>query len=518
MSKNEYEVVSMLGKGGYAAVVEVKDKNGNLYALKKPFHEKQYLKNSCGVINMKELYIMASIKHPYIQSALKVHFVDPCPMDNLFIPADQGYDRMFFLMTKAEYTCHELVHKFRAPISHVKRAMFQISCAVHYLHTKAICHRDLKPGNFLCYYSQGVLTAKLTDFGMTKPMNFVNRNSLHAGTLYYRAPELIMQNMEYGFAMDIWSLGCSFFEMVSRKPLFKAATDMELIQTIFQKRGSPGNETYRNLSSPDFKVSIGNFKKKTIRSLLALDQNSRALFDAPVVDNLLSPGKLDQFCDLLEKMLVLNPAKRYTMDQVIKHPFFSEFFIPHPQQFNLWLPKFEKEPVPIQFFPKEHPLWSIGANEFIGIDPSPTKYDEELAYSVRFHGLDIYNRFLLRIRPVKDKKMYKKIAWCCGYIASKYFLDELSDFLWDIFPSSLGCIEIPEIVEIERRILQILEFEIFSLTCYSFLKYRSFYATLFALMIKDDKLYGKPIDQIMKIFNEGVSLQLQTVPPHIPLK
>lgn len=518
MSRNEYDVVSMLGKGGYAAVIEVKDKNGNSYALKKPFHEKKYLRDSVGVINMKELYIMASIKHPYIQSALKVHFVDPCPMDNLFIPTDQGYDRMFFLMTKAEYTCHELVHKFRAPISHVKRAMFQITCAVQHLHSKAICHRDLKPGNFLCYYSNGVLTTKLTDFGMTKPMNFVNKNSLHAGTLYYRAPELIMQNMEYGFSMDVWSLGVSFFEMVARKPLFKASSDMELIQMIFQKRGSPGNETYRKLSSPEFKIEIGNYKKKTLRSLLALDQNSRALFDSPMVDNLINPGNLDQFCDLLEKMLMLDPTKRITTDQMLKHPFFLGFFTPHPNQFNLWLPKFEKEPAPVQFFPKAHKYWSIGANEFIDIDPDPSKYDEELAYSVRFHGLDIYNRFLLRINPLKEKEMYRKLAWCSGYMASKYFLDEASSHLWDIFPESLGSIEVKEIVDLERRILQIIDFDIFNLTCFSFLKYRSFYATLFALMIKDDKLYGKPIDQIMKLFNDGVSQQLQTVPSNLPLK
>jgi len=524
---NEYEVVNTLGKGGYAVVLAVKDREGKVYALKKPFHEKKFLKQSTGIINMKELYIMACIKHPYIQNSLKVYFEDPCPVDNHFMSANQGFDRMFFLMSKAEYTCHELVHNFKAPISHIKRAMFQVTCAVQYLHSRSIAHRDLKPGNFLCYYDNGVLTVKLTDFGMTKPINIVNKNSTHAGTLYYRAPELIMKNMEYGMSMDVWSLACSFFEMASRKTLFRANTDLELLQIIFEKRGSPDKETFARLNPGNITISLGNYKPKPIRGLLALNKNDRMLFDEMVVDNLANPGTLSNFCDLLTKMLVLHPEKRLSMNQVLGHPFFSDFFVENPRQFGLWKPKieklkdgnlkFEQEPSVIQEFPRKHAHWKVGADVFIEITPNPGKYDEELAFSVRFHGLDIYSRLLLRIYPMEDKETYKKLAWCSGYIASKYFLDEASDHLWDLFPESIGEIEPPEIIKLERLILQVLDFEIFKPTCFTYLKHRAFYEALFVLMTKEGIMYGKPMEEIMKIFNQNVVQQLKTTSSNIKL-
>jgi len=528
---SEFEVVATLGKGGYAIVVSVRDKDGKIYALKKPFHEKKFLKQLTGVINMKELYIMACIKHPYIQNAIKIYFEDPCPIQNTFMSANQGFDRMFFLMSKAEYTCHDLVHVHRAPISHVKRAMFQITCAVQYLHNKGIAHRDLKPGNFLCYYDNGVLLARLTDFGMTKPINTVNKNSTHAGTLYYRAPELIMKNMEYGMSMDIWSLGCAFFEMASKKTLFRADTDIDLLQQIFQKRGSPDLETYSRLNPGNVSISLGNYKAKTIRSLLNLNKNDRMLFDTAIVDNLANYGFLNDFCDLLNKMLVIHPEKRLSINQTLGHPFFSQFFINDPRQFNLWTPKIErgrdgaamleKDRSIIQEFPKNHTHWKVGADTFIELAPNPGKYDEEVTYSVRFHGLDIYNRFLLRIYPMnskKDKVYYKKIAWCSGYIASKYFLDEASDHLWDLFPESLGILETPEIVKFERLILTVLEFEIFKPTCFTYLKHRAFYAGLFILMIKEEVMYDRPIDKIMEAFNEQVEAHIRSTPSQINLQ
>lgn len=506
---NKYEVMGLLGEGGYAKVLLVKDKDGQEFALKKPFHPKAHLKVSTGVINMKELYIMACVKHPYIQGALVVFFEDPCPIDRTFVAVDKDYDRMFFLMTKARYTCHELVHTYKAKISHIKRAMWQIICAVYYLHTEGICHRDLKPGNFLCYYNDGVLTTKLTDFGMTKPMNYVNKNSLHAGTAYYRAPELILKNMDYGFSMDIWSLGCSFFEMVSRRMLFKADDDLGLLQLIFTKRGSPDAQTMKKISRTDLKITMGNHKAKSIKTLLNLSPTDRQLFDMEVVENLYNPGSLDQFCNLLDKMLVIDPDRRINIMQVIQHPFFSGFFKPHKLDFDIWRPTFEPKQIPMQIFPSNHRHWKIGADAFINMDPNRVKYDDEVLYSIRFHGLDLYSRFLLKSDPVKDKTLYKKLAWSSGYIMSKFFLDEASDHMWDIFPESYTGMTIEEIIKIERLILQTLEFEIYRPTCFTHLKYRSFYAALFALMLKDNLMFGRPIEEIMKIVNSDIARLLK---------
>lgn len=409
-------------------------------------------------------------------------------------------------MTNANYTCHELVYNHFAEISHVKRAMFQITCALYHLHSHGICHRDLKPGNFLCYYDNGgILTTKLTDFGMTKPLNLVNRNSLHAGTIWYRAPELVLKNRDSTFSMDIWSLACSFFELVARKPLFKANSDIDLIQLIFQKLGSPNPALIDRICPGQLKVAIGTYKRKSIRSQLNLSPNNMLKFNEKIVDNLYNPGNIDEFCDLLDNMLQFDPLKRLTIDQVIKHPFFSGFFEQNPRHFDLWVPKLDKIKVliPTPIFPK-HKYWKYGSSAFTNINEELVHYDDEIYYSIRFHGLDIYNRFLLRIEEMDNKDIYIKLAWVSGYIASKFFLDELSAHLWDLFPESPANITHTEIVSLERMILQILDFEIYRKTFYTLLEYRAFYAPLFALLIQGNILYGRRLDIVMKIFNENV--------------
>jgi len=505
---NRFEVVGELATGGFARVLSVKDKDGKLYALKKPFHSADHLQYSTGIVNMKELYIMTNIKHPYIQDALTVFFDDPCPQEisilNSLPPGMGGYDRVFFLMTQARFTCHELVHQHKTDISHIKRAMFQMTCALYHLHSKGICHRDIKPGNFLCHYNNGVLLTRLTDFGMTKPMNKVNRNSLHAGTAYYRSPELLMRNGEYDFSMDVWALGCSFFEMVTKRILFKGDNDLQILNLMFLHRGSPTETTYRRISAGEIEIPVGKFKAKPMKKLMNLKPNDRQLFNQIIVGNLYSPGTLDEFADLIDKMMQINPDDRPNMHQVLAHPFFAGFFKPHPLDYGLWRPQLEVEEDCIQIFPKDHELWRCGANCFIHMAPDSSRYDEEVSYSIRFHGLDIYNRFLLKMEPSNDRTIYTKIAWSAGYIASKFFLDEASSHMYDIFPESRVEMPIHEVIKLEKFIIQVLKSEVYRPTCFTFLEKRAFYEALFILMLRDDLMYGRPMRRIMKIFNDDV--------------
>lgn len=160
----------------------------------------------------------------------------------------------------------------------------------------------------------------------------------------------------------------------------------------------------------------------------------------------------------------------------------------------------------IQVFPEKHAHWKIGAMALANIetDVHDDRYDEELSFAIRFQGLDVYSRYLLAIEPMKDKKMYEKIAWCSGYIMSKFYLDEASYHLWDLFPESASLITTDEIVKIERLILQVVNFEIYKPTCFTYLEQRSFYAALFALMLNGNLMFGRPIGKIMNYYNKEV--------------
>ena len=116
----------------------------------------------------------------------------------------------------------------------------------------------------------------------------------------------------------------------------------------------------------------------------------------------------------------------------------------------------------------------------------------------------------------KSDLEYRKLGWVSGYMASKYFLDEASAHLWDLFPESPTQITADEISVYERNILRVLDFKIYEHTIFTFLKERAFYAVLFLLMLKPDFVYDKPVIEIMKIFNRGVD-QIKITNPHMML-
>lgn len=542
-SDQKFHFVNLANKKSYSCDFTVKDEQGKAYIVKKLYHSKSLLNSHVGALNMKELHFMTNICHPYIRTASKVYFDDPCLDPYQILLKEEAYDRLFFLTERYDYSYKDLIDNFGGPISHVKRAMFQITCAVHHLHNQRIIHRDLEPRNFLCYYDQGVLTTKLS-----KSVHNSYKD-LNTGISFYRAPELLTETplepwnknihakypvafreqvrtlllirnrkgnllhhrvnkdalmiiFQYmGFnslvlrqcgstASDIWALGCSFFELISKRILFKAHANADVLKLITAKRG------------PENPIAI--------RTLLNLDNKTCEIFDTPVVDNLANPGLLTDFCDLLDKMLCFEMDLRPSINEVLGHPFFDGFFVENPRHFNLWRPCVERKghsvflPKPestIQEFPKQHPRWKIGFDTFIGVNNGTSNI--ELNYLIRFHGLDIYNRYLLGIQPVNNSLFYKKIAWCSAYIASKYFLDETSLFLLDLFPDDMTmAITNEEIICLEITILRALKFEVYRPTCFTYLKDKRLSAMLFSLMSMGDIVYGRPIDAVMDKFND----------------
>lgn len=108
--------------------------------------------------------------------------------------------------------------------------MHQILCAVDFLHTHRVIHRDLKPQNILVTNTGSI---KVADFGLAKTYDFEMRLTSVVVTLWYRSPEILL-GLPYATPVDIWSCGCIMAELFRLCPLFSGSSEGDQLDRIFR--------------------------------------------------------------------------------------------------------------------------------------------------------------------------------------------------------------------------------------------------------------------------------------------
>jgi cell division cycle 2-like protein len=138
-----------------------------------------------------------------------------------------------------------LLESITQPLSHavVKNLMRQLLMGMHHMHKRWIFHRDIKTANLL-YNNAGVL--KIADLGLARRFEVpLGKYTQAVVTLYYRAPELLLGTRTYGPAIDMWSIGCVFAELLTGSPLFVGAkTEILLLGKMIEYLGTPTEETW----------------------------------------------------------------------------------------------------------------------------------------------------------------------------------------------------------------------------------------------------------------------------------
>ncbi|RLN16140.1 putative cyclin-dependent kinase F-2 [Panicum miliaceum] len=136
------------------------------------------------------------------------------------------------------------------PEATVRAAMWQLLTAAKKMHDGRIVHRDIKPQNILVGDGHGVV--KLCDFGLA--MSTDERPPYEpAGTLWYMAPEMLLEKPDYDERVDIWSLGCVMAELINNgRPLFQGFYDQGQLCAIFDVLGVPDDSTWPGFSSTTF--------------------------------------------------------------------------------------------------------------------------------------------------------------------------------------------------------------------------------------------------------------------------
>ncbi|KAF2713512.1 glycoside hydrolase family 18 protein [Pleomassaria siparia CBS 279.74] len=184
----------------------------------------------------------------------------------------------------------------------VKRFMGQLCEGIRYCHAHRVLHRDLKPQNLLIDRDGNL---KLADFGLARAFGVPLRTYTHeVVTLWYRAPEILLGGRQYSTGVDMWSVGCIFAEMCTRKPLFPGDSEIDEIFKIFRILGTPNEQDWPGVTSfPDFKSSFPKWNRTDIGAI------------ATPLD--------DVGLDLLDALLVYDPAGRISAKQAVIHPYFT---------------------------------------------------------------------------------------------------------------------------------------------------------------------------------------------------
>jgi len=145
-------------------------------------------------------------------------------------------------------------------------------------------------------------------------------------TLWYRAPELLLGAKEYTTAIDMWSTGCIFAELILRQALITGTSELDQLKQMFKLLGTPSDDIWPGFSKLPYCESF-KFEKFPYNKL-----NSKFAVGALTKAGL----------DLLNKLLCYDPKRRITAEQALKHPFFQESPPPkHPSMFPTWPSKAE---------------------------------------------------------------------------------------------------------------------------------------------------------------------------------
>nr|KYP34227.1 Mitogen-activated protein kinase isogeny MMK1 [Cajanus cajan] len=180
--------------------------------------------------------------------------------------------------------------------------LYQILRGLKYIHSANVLHRDLKPSNLLLNANCDL---KICDFGLARVTSETDFMTEYVVTRWYRAPELLLNSSDYTAAIDVWSVGCIFMELMDRKPLFPGRDHVHQLRLLMELIGTPSE------------ADLGFLNENAKRYIRQLPLYRRQSFQEKF------PHVHPEAIDLVEKMLTFDPRKRITVEDALAHPYLT---------------------------------------------------------------------------------------------------------------------------------------------------------------------------------------------------
>lgn len=292
----EFEKLNRIGEGTYGIVYRARDsQNNEIVAMKKMRMERE--KDGVPISGLREINILLNLNHENI-----VNLKD--------VVVGKSLESIFLVMEYCEQDLASLLDNMQSPFSEsqVKCIMLQLFSGLQYLHKNFIVHRDLKVSNLLLT-DKGCL--KIADFGLARKYGLpVKPMTPKVVTLWYRAPELLLQSKTQTTAIDMWAAGCILGELLLHKPLLPGRSEIHQLELIVDLLGTPNDSIWPGYSKLPI---LENFTLKQQPY-----NNIKHIF----------PWLSSSGIRLLNLLFMYDPKKRVTAEDCLQSSYFKEQPLP----------------------------------------------------------------------------------------------------------------------------------------------------------------------------------------------
>ncbi|KAF7822275.1 mitogen-activated protein kinase 9-like [Senna tora] len=274
---SRYQVQEVVGKGSYGVVGSAIDTHtGEKVAIKKINDVFEHVSDATRIL--REIKLLRLLKHPDIVEIK--HIMLP--------PSRREFRDIYVVFELMESDLHQVIRaNDDLTPEHHQFFLYQLLRGLKYIHTANVFHRDLKPKNIL---ANADCKLKICDFGLAR----VSFNDAPSAIFWTYTP-----------AIDIWSIGCIFAEMLCGKPLFPGKNVVHQLDLMTDLLGTPPAESISRIRNEKARRYLSSMRKKQ-----------------PVPLSQKFPNADPLALRLLERLLAFDPKDRPTAEEALADPYF----------------------------------------------------------------------------------------------------------------------------------------------------------------------------------------------------
>ncbi|XP_028759907.1 mitogen-activated protein kinase 15 isoform X2 [Neltuma alba] len=295
---SRYRIEEVIGKGSYGVVCSAYDTHtGEKVAIKKINDIFEHVSDATRIL--REIKLLRLLRHPDIVEIKHI----------LLPPSRREFKDIYVVFELMESDLHQVI-KANDDLTpeHYQFFLYQLLRGLKYIHTANVFHRDLKPKNIL---ANADCKLKICDFGLARVTFNDTPTAIfwtdYVATRWYRAPELCGSFFsKYTPAIDIWSIGCIFAELLTGKPLFPGKNVVHQLDLMTDLLGTPSPEAIARVRNEKARRYLSSMRKKK-----------------PVPLSHKFPNADPLALRLLERMLAFEPKDRPTAEEALADPYFK---------------------------------------------------------------------------------------------------------------------------------------------------------------------------------------------------